>query len=306
MGSTAFKCSAHMYEFKEVRCAICDRDQVKVLGIRASLSFSGKEARVVRCVNCGLMYAHPMPFPDEGQIQENFGDPSSYFTCSRDERLDLHQRILQGIERFSHGRGRFLDVGCGRGELVHVAQRSGWDAAGVDISEAFVRYAREKYGIDARAGKLEEMRFPAESFDAVSMVSVLQCSHHPKELLQEINRILKKGGILFIETTNCNGLLFILGDLFYRMTGQRKTTRLSPLSPAYEVYGFSPGTLREILLRTGYEVLDIQATGSMSGGQGFKATDVKTTVLFYLRYGVVLLGIAIGMGQVLNAWARKT
>ncbi len=295
-----------MYQFKEIRCAACDGDKAKVLGIRIPLSFPGCETRVVRCVGCGLMYANPMPFPDEDQIQKNFGDIGSYFPSSEEERLEFYDGILRGIERYSQVKGKLLDVGCGRGELVYMAQRGGWNAVGVDVSEGFVRHAKEKFHIDARAGELEKMRFAAESFDAVSLVSVLQCSHHPRLLLQEINRILKKGGVLFIETTNYDGLLYILGDIFYRLMGQRKTTRLSPVSPAYEVYGFSSRSLREILLRTGFEVLDIQMTGDVGGGRGFRVVDMRTRVLHFLRYGVLLLGIALGMGQVLNAWARKT
>jgi len=246
-----------------------------------------------------------MPFPDNVQIQGNFGDAECYFPVALDEKLGLYEGIIRGIEKYTKGRGRLLDVGCGRGELVYTAKKMGWEAIGTDISEAFIRYAKERFHIDARAGNLEEMGFPVESFDAVSLVSVLQCSHYPKFLLWEINKIMKKGGVLFVETTNYDGLLYILGDLFYRIMGQNRTTRLSPLSPGYEVYGFSSHSLKEILLRTGFEILDIKTSGSIAGGKGFKAKDMKTAALYLLRYGVLALGIAMRMGQVLNAWAKK-
>jgi len=294
-----------MYQFREIDCAVCGGHSVKVLGMRAPLSFPEREARVVRCTSCGLIYTNPMPFPEKEQVLENFGDASSYFPSKEDDRLECYDGILKGIEGYVQGRGRLLDVGCGRGELVYAAQKMGWEAIGTDISESFVRYARKRFHIDARAGNLEDIGFPAESFDAVSLVSVLQCCHEPTALLKEINRILRKGGVLFIETTNYDGLLYILGDFFYRIMGQNRTTRLFPLSPGYEVYGFSCRSLKEILLRTGFEILDIKTSGSIAGGKGFKAKDMRTAALYFLRYGVLVLGIALGKGQLLNAWAKK-
>jgi 2-polyprenyl-3-methyl-5-hydroxy-6-metoxy-1,4-benzoquinol methylase len=51
-------------------------------------------------------------------------------------------------------------------------------------------------------GLLEEQRFPAASFDALTLFEVIEHLNDPRLLLRECRRVLKPGGILVISTGN--------------------------------------------------------------------------------------------------------
>src|SRR5271169_5782721 len=61
-----------------------------------------------------------------------------------------------------------LDVGCGAGQLADELTQRGYQAWGMDVSEAMVQYAREHYHPERfRAGDIERIPFPENIFDAV-------------------------------------------------------------------------------------------------------------------------------------------
>jgi ubiquinone/menaquinone biosynthesis C-methylase UbiE len=94
-----------------------------------------------------------------------------------------------------------LDVGCGAGQLVGELMRRGYEAWGADISEAMVAYAREHFGPDRfRAGDIEHLPFPDDTFDAVMCLGVMEYLNQDEAALREIWRVLKPGGRAVITT----------------------------------------------------------------------------------------------------------
>jgi ubiquinone/menaquinone biosynthesis C-methylase UbiE len=96
-----------------------------------------------------------------------------------------------------------LDVGCGTGTLaIAIKPRVGeGEVHGIDASPEMVEVAQEKAAkarsdVDFRIAVIEELPFPAESFDLVT--STLMLHHLPDDLkmkgLAEIRRVLKPGG----------------------------------------------------------------------------------------------------------------
>jgi demethylmenaquinone methyltransferase/2-methoxy-6-polyprenyl-1,4-benzoquinol methylase/phosphoethanolamine N-methyltransferase len=103
---------------------------------------------------------------------------------------------------------RILDVGCGTGDLTLLAkERAGatGQVCGIDAAPEMIDVARSKAAhvkaeVDFRAAVIEQLPFPAESFDVV--LSSLMMHHLPADLkpiaLAEIRRVLKPTGRLFI------------------------------------------------------------------------------------------------------------
>lgn len=95
--------------------------------------------------------------------------------------------------------GRWLDVGCGTGELSRAiaAKCSPHSVTGVDPSEGFLEYARNQPGdIDYRAGDAQALPFEDESFDATVSGLVLNFVSDPGKGALEMVRVTQPGGVV--------------------------------------------------------------------------------------------------------------
>ncbi len=100
-------------------------------------------------------------------------------------------------------KGRMLDVGCGGGGVLKLAEECGWQAEGVDFDPDAVANARRK-GLSVREGSLEDQHYPENSFDLVLMSHVIEHVHDPLGTLREIHRVLRPGGTLAVTTPNAS------------------------------------------------------------------------------------------------------
>lgn len=98
-------------------------------------------------------------------------------------------------------RGRLLEVGCGNGIMLQKLVRLGWDATGVDIDPEGVAVAQSQ-GLAAICGKLENIKYSPDTFDAIVMGHVIEHVNSPILLLRECMRVLKPNGALVLITPN--------------------------------------------------------------------------------------------------------
>lgn len=102
-----------------------------------------------------------------------------------------------------HPGDRILDYGCGYGRsLAQLAGVGFTNTVGVDFSrEMIARGRREQPGLDLRHIAKATLDEPNGSFDAALLLAVLTCILSDDEqaaVLQEIRRLLRPGGVLFI------------------------------------------------------------------------------------------------------------
>lgn len=101
---------------------------------------------------------------------------------------------------------RLLDIGCGNGAFLQLARSAGWHAQGMDFDGAAVSAARSS-GLDVRQGGLELLLAEqAQSFAWVGLSHVLEHVHDPVRWLQAIHRLLRSGGMLWLQTPNIGSL----------------------------------------------------------------------------------------------------
>lgn len=288
-----------------VACNLCGSYAAKRLGRRRSAN-SPIETNIVRCSSCGLIYPNPMPRYTHDEVQNNFNNPEDYFSGAvTDKRIEKYDRLLKNIERFKPTRGRLLDVGCGRGEFAYAAIKKGWDGVGTDISESFARYAREKFGVDVMVGDIKELPLRPEDFDVICLNSVIQYVRDPLGTLRAINSLLKKEGLLYLEVTNEDALVFEIGDLFKSiMEGQKVTTRLSPVFPSFQIYGFNRCSISKALKSAGFKICSIKIKG-MRGGGAMGGNGPVNKVLNAMRKAVIVTGGLAGRGHLIYCLAKK-
>lgn len=94
-----------------------------------------------------------------------------------------------------------LDAGCGTGQTsAFIKKNYPCHVTSIDyhptmINRAMSRFQKEQLSINLLQGSLEELPFPANSFDIILVESVLIFTNSRKAL-QELKRVLKPNGVL--------------------------------------------------------------------------------------------------------------
>jgi SAM-dependent methyltransferase len=97
-----------------------------------------------------------------------------------------------------------LDVGCGDGAFLALAQRSGWQVLGLEPDAQAAAVAQEQ-GVPVRVGGLEALADRHAAFDVITLAHVIEHVADPVATLRACHRLLKPGGQLWLETPNAAG-----------------------------------------------------------------------------------------------------
>ncbi|HEX9294808.1 MAG TPA: class I SAM-dependent methyltransferase [Polyangiaceae bacterium] len=141
---------------------------------------------------------------------------------------------------------RVLELAPGPGYLaIELAKRGAFRVSGLDISESFVRIARDNAGaeglaIDFRQGNASQMPYPDESFDFVVCQAAFKNFTDPLGALNETYRVLVPGGRASIYDLRKEATL---ADVDAEVKGMN----LSPASALFTRFVF-----RSVLLKNAY------------------------------------------------------
>jgi ubiquinone/menaquinone biosynthesis C-methylase UbiE len=192
----------------------------------------------------------------------------------------LGKRLKKMLELAAPEPGmRLLDVGCGRGELVLHGALAGASAWGIDGAAEAIAICRETLNfwkaeypeIDqyARFGQADgrHLAFGDGFFDTAMLADVVEhlAPDILKQTLQEIKRVLKRGGRIVIHTSPNKYYIPVTGRLFALVSrllygrGHLIPWRIRPrlprgLQPDVHVNEQSRGSLERILKKTGFRV----------------------------------------------------
>lgn len=124
---------------------------------------------------------------------------------------------------------RLLDIGCGGGATLRELGKLG-EAAGVDPDAGSVEAARLRAGCDVRPGCLpDDIPFDDESFEAVTLLDVLEHIDDDVAALRTVSRLLRPGGIV-VCTVPAFGFLWsehdVLNEHHRRYTRRQLRSRL--------------------------------------------------------------------------------
>lgn len=167
------------------RCCIC--------GSVSGHSLIRHHIETVACERCGLhRQVLNMTEKELGYWYKDY--QTTHYTHSYGEDKAAARKRLKNYKLKS---GMcLLDVGCGNGAFVVEARKQKIKAVGQDISSSGCK-TRSLY-----TGPLQDVMFPTDHFDVVTMHDVIEHMLDPKAALLEVRRILKQDGKLFLEWPN--------------------------------------------------------------------------------------------------------
>ncbi len=178
-----------------MECIICrelllDQSFIKIF----KYAKNGQEYRLYYCPKCDLQFWWPLRF----------------YARFYEAELPEHELLTLGIRplpfyavdffnSFQDKRGRLLDVGCGDGAFVEEAQKSGFNAEGIDLNDKAITAARKLRQLknikkEYLASFSQRARSAGEQYDIVTFFEVLEHQDDPKKFIFEIKSCLRKEG----------------------------------------------------------------------------------------------------------------
>ncbi|MCB0538257.1 MAG: class I SAM-dependent methyltransferase, partial [Bacteroidetes bacterium] len=179
-------------EHKE--CLICKSKNLKKL--TAYL-----KGNMFKCQNCNFTFASKIPTEKElVEHYEGYGrnDYLSPITVKR------YNEILDSFEKYRKN-NNLIDVGCGIGLFAKVAIERGWNVYGTEFTKEAIEICKSK-GIKMHEGKLNPNNYDSNSFDVITSFEVIEHINNPIEEISNFNKILRKGGLVYITTPNFNSI----------------------------------------------------------------------------------------------------
>jgi 2-polyprenyl-3-methyl-5-hydroxy-6-metoxy-1,4-benzoquinol methylase len=195
------------------------------------------------------------PYFDLSDLHEHYNDNyyKEWLNTQKEGRDRMWRQRLGKLERFQN-RGRLLDVGCGEGTFLQLAQKNGWQVSGTEVSLYAAGYTSNLLKVDIFCGELPDSRYLENSFDVVTMWHVLEHVMDPHCYLTEIHRILKPNGLLLLAVPNLNNLVM---QIVYRIFKRRKLKLFSKDEKEVHIYHFSWETIKSYLEKTEFDCLSI-------------------------------------------------
>jgi SAM-dependent methyltransferase len=222
------------------------------------------------------------------QNTANYYQVTSHRSATFNNRLSQLELIYGDALR--SGSPCILDVGASAGTFVKLAGERGWRAYGVEPSVSGTRAALES-GLHFPMGVAEELPFASETFDIVHSHHVFEHLADPMRATREAWRVLKPGGMIFIEVPNqFDNIMFRRDMLFHRVPQRQRNIR-----SIHHLWFFGRSTLPQLLLRAGFQRVRVK---DFFGGPlvGWRIPfTLATRMAGQLAYG----------GDFLNGWGWK-
>jgi SAM-dependent methyltransferase len=233
-------------------CVLCG-------GLKSRPLFKMRDVRYRRCRDCGLVQMFPRPERlNDGEDYTGF-DLDGYRAFMSEFRVPQFERDLARVKAYKNG-GRLLDIGCGTGEFLDVAENNGFQPLGIEPSARASAIAGGRHRVIR--GMFGNIGLPESGFDVITLWSVLEHVLDPPAFLSAVHGQLKGDGVVAFRVPDVRGFLPNLALGIYRLTFGRAQT---PLRVLYQLdwhykhfFGFDRRTAVRLTESRGFEVLELR------------------------------------------------
>lgn len=190
-------------------CPVCSSEDFEFYANNDYLDFT-------KCRKCNLVFLNPvfdLNSVNDGfkgndtLLKDYFNIISKYRPHNPDKIPDaMYDLRIQAIKKIISD-GLLLDVGCGDGNFLHIASQV-YEVEGVEVNPQTADIASNFFTI--HRDYLENLNLKPR-YDVVTLNQILYGVPDPVSLFSEIYKVLKPGGILYINTPNSDSYAM---DLF--------------------------------------------------------------------------------------------
>ena len=150
-------------------------------------------------------------------------DRRRYFEDISKKRYQGREWHLPTVAKFDSFRGKdVLEIGCGIATDGLEFAKNGANYVGVDLTPHSIELARERFGLFGIPGRFEvanaeeSLPFADASFDHVYSFGVIHHSPVPERIVEEIHRVLRRGGTLTVMLYNRSSINYYIEIMFLR------------------------------------------------------------------------------------------
>lgn len=283
---------------KNITCDLCGSEKSCILHDKTDLLKLPPPFKIVRCVNCGLVYQNPRMTENE---YESYYDSNYYNSWDHlkivKQKGKEYENKYNLIERYLRRKGKLLDIGCGTGDFLKIGKDRGWEVCGIELSKWAADYGRRNFNLDIRNINLEEVVWLWRlEFDVVTLNHVLEHLTSPSGAIEMISEILREEGLILVEVPNeFEQLMFVVaGELGRKWMYNRHN---GPI--IHHTFFFTKESLIKMLEKSGFQILstrtlneDMLIRSNIFGGRLVKK-------IFYK------LGALIERGPIIEVLASK-
>jgi ubiquinone/menaquinone biosynthesis C-methylase UbiE len=224
-------------------------------------------------------------FQRYAQKYEKESEISGWSDHGLSRRMTTFGRVLDSARLPSDA--LIVDLGCGAGTYCRFLRKRGFRIIGLDYSLPILKRAQELQGdeeIQLLNGEVYNLPLSDQCVDVVVCIGVLQTLSDEKRALKEIRRVLKPGGVLFLDGINALGI-----------------NELMKWKPGNQLRTYNPFILRKYLERKGFQCLKITGTyilpsfllsleNHLESKRIFEKMDVLLFLFIFLARAFILVG----------------
>lgn len=169
------------------KCPVCNNNLSKYI------------KNILKCESCGLGITTKIPI----QNYKRYHRDNQYF---ENESLfrDIFLKRLQIISQFKKS-GKILEIGSSTGVMLKLFQDKGWEVLGIEPSKKACGIANNN-GLKTLNTSFELAHLKGGIYDVVILNHVLEHLKNPKLIFDKCQKVLKDGGLLFIDVPNFGSL----------------------------------------------------------------------------------------------------
>jgi SAM-dependent methyltransferase len=201
------KVASGHYNFEEVSCAVCNHTNFHPL---ADKDRYGLYCSNVICKHCGLVMINPRMTEESYQEFYNqeyrtlySGVPfnaANFFKRQNARGASLLKYLTSnGLVANDHEVPPLvLEVGCGAGGILNYFRSQGYQVKGIDIGEEYLKYGKEKHGLDLQVGSLAGIKL-SRIPNIIIYSHVLEHVLNLNKELELLNSIADKDTLIYVE-----------------------------------------------------------------------------------------------------------